>query len=99
MRPLQGEGSNMKSKRESIVLPVDAFDACPSCGCKEGLLKNFIDVYCCECGWDSSATFVESGGMDQLIYEYEEQLALEEAKRIYRKPDVDNVENYEVKYA
>jgi hypothetical protein len=33
-----------------------------------------FDVYCHGCGWDSSSSFVEAGGLDALIYEYEMEL-------------------------
>lgn len=33
-----------------------------------------FDVYCHGCGWDSSSAFVEAGGLDALIYEYEMDL-------------------------
>ena len=76
----------MKQTRSPFRMPVDAFTACPACGCQNNLRQISLDVYCHECGWDSAAAFVESGGFDQLIYDFEEMLAEEETKRIFQKP-------------
>jgi hypothetical protein len=72
-------------------MPADAFTACPACGCQNNLRQISLDVYCHECGWDSSSAFVESGGLDQMIYDFEEMLAQEDAKRIFQKPSAQRL--------
>jgi len=64
----------MGEKKCAINLPVDAFATCPSCRSSNYLRKLSFDVYCHGCGWDSSSAFVEVGGLDALIYEYEMKL-------------------------
>jgi len=64
----------MPRKRCAINLPVDAFTTCPSCRSSNYLREMSFDVYCHGCGWDSSSAFVEAGGLDALIYEYEMEL-------------------------
>ena len=64
----------MPRKGYAINLPVDAFTACPSCRSSNYLREISFDVYCHGCGWDSSSAFVEAGGLDALIYEYEMEL-------------------------
>ena len=61
-------------KKYSINMPVEAFTACPSCRNADNLRQLSFDVYCHGCGWDSSSAFVEAGGLDELIYEYEMRL-------------------------
>lgn len=64
----------MRENKCGFKLPVDAFAACPSCRSASYLNQMSIDVYCHGCGWDSSSAFVEVGGLDALIYEYEMKL-------------------------
>ncbi len=64
----------MREKKCAINLPVDAFTTCPSCRSSNYLHELSFDVYCHGCGWDSSSAFVEAGGLDALIYEYEMKL-------------------------
>ena len=64
----------MQRKRSPVKLPTEAFTCCPSCRSADYLQKLSITVYCHGCGWDSSSAFVEAGGMDDLIYEYEMRL-------------------------
>jgi len=64
----------MRDKKCAINLPVDAFTTCPSCRSSNYLHELSFDVYCHGCGWDSSSAFVEAGGLDALIYEYEMKL-------------------------
>ena len=64
----------MRGNKCVINLPVDAFTACPSCRSPDYLHQMSVDVYCHGCGWDSSSAFVEAGGLDALIYEYEMSL-------------------------
>ncbi len=58
----------------SIKYPKDAFHVCPSCRTQEPLKQWSFNVYCAECGWDSSQSFIEAGGLDDLIYAYEASL-------------------------
>jgi len=64
----------MQRNRSPVKLPAEAFSSCPSCRSANCLQKLSITVYCFGCGWDSSLAFVEAGGMDDLIYEYEMRL-------------------------
>ena len=64
----------MQRKRSPVKLPAEAFTSCPSCLSADCLQKISLAVYCHRCGWDSSSAFVEAGGMDDLIYEYEMRL-------------------------
>jgi hypothetical protein len=64
----------MQKMKHAINLPVDAFTTCPSCRSSSYLRELSFDVYCHGCGWDSSSAFVEAGGLDALIYEYEKSL-------------------------
>jgi hypothetical protein len=64
----------MQRKRSPVKLPAEAFTICPSCLGADCLQKISLDVYCHRCGWDSSSAFVDAGGMDDLIYEYEMRL-------------------------
>ena len=74
-RRRENKGSEvMREKRREIKLPVDAFTSCPSCCSANYLHQMSIDVYCHGCGWDSSSVFVDVGGLDELIYEYEMKL-------------------------
>lgn len=61
----------MQRSRSAVNLPVDAFTTCPSCGSSNYLREMSCDVYCYGCGWDSSSAFVEAGGLDDLIFDYE----------------------------
>ena len=61
----------MQRRRSAVNLPVDAFTSCPSCGSSNYLREMSSDVYCYGCGWDSSSAFVEAGGVDDLIFDYE----------------------------
>lgn len=61
----------MREKMCGITLASDAFTTCPSYRSSNYLREMSFDVYCYGCGWDSSSAFVEVGGMDALIYEYE----------------------------
>ena len=64
----------MQKNKSPVKLPADAFTICPSCRSVDSLQKVSLAVYCHECCWDSSSAFVDAGGMDQLIYEYEMRL-------------------------
>jgi hypothetical protein len=67
----------MLGKNRRINLLAAAFTACPSC-CRANRLRQLsLYVYCQECGWDSASAFIESGGFDALIYEYETKLERE----------------------
>jgi hypothetical protein len=52
-------------ERKKRVKPVDHFQKCPACGCKE-LIDVKPDVLCSLCDWDSTAWDVSRGGMDNL---------------------------------
>lgn len=52
-------------ERKKRVKPVDHFQKCPACGCKE-LIDVKPDVLCSRCDWDSTAWDVSRGGMDNL---------------------------------
>lgn len=67
----------MRETNYAINLPAEAFTACPSCRSSNYLRNLALDVYCHGCGWDSSSAFVEAGGMEALIYEYEMRLQSE----------------------
>ncbi len=47
----------------SVKAPRDLFEWCPVC---EGthFVRNDVDVFCCECGWDSDWAFSEAGDLD-----------------------------------
>lgn len=85
----------MKNPRPKLLLPIEQFKCCPLCGSAN--LEAYIDihVFCTGCRWDSTEAFVESGGMDALIYEYETMLEsqqlmkfLEEMNQVTRKRGV-----------
>ena len=82
----------MRIKKCAINLPVDAFTTCPSCRSANYLHQLSFDVYCQGCGWDSSSVFVEAGGLDALIYEYEVKLQRqsEQAAAVQRKLEEKN---------
>ena len=63
----------MKCAHTAIKIPRDAFDECPSCFSDAGLRSLSIDVFCTSCGWDSSSAFVDVGGLDGLMNEFEKQ--------------------------
>lgn len=65
--------------------PIDAFESCPCCKSESGIRQLSLDVYCTNCGWDSSSAFVESGAFDQLINEYEKLLEQQEKRRAQRR--------------
>ena len=65
----------MKYAQPAIKIPRDAFDACPSCLSDADLRSRSIDVFCVSCGWDNSSAFVDSGGLDALINEFERREA------------------------
>ena len=68
----------MKDQIAKLRFPIESFKCCPSCGSAN--LEEFIDIHvlCPSCQWDSTECFVESGGMDALIYEYETMLEQQE---------------------
>jgi hypothetical protein len=71
-RPIEGE----TMKRKKIArLPTETYTQCPACK-SESLIRLEIDVLCAECDWDSTAAFVESGGMDNLFQAYCDHFAL-----------------------
>jgi len=85
----------VKNSRPKLLLPIEQFKCCPLCGSTN--LETYIDIhaFCAGCRWDSSEAFVESGGMDALIYEYETMLesqklmnSLEEMNQLTRKREV-----------
>jgi len=61
--------------------PQGAFEVCPACGCGDGLRVLSVTVFCTSCGWDSSSAFVDCGGLDFLMFQYETQLAAKTARR------------------
>jgi len=77
----------MPAKNRLIRPPVEAFTACPSCRIADHLRQLSYDIYCHGCGWDSSSAFVEVGGLDALIYEYEMKLQrqAEQAAAVQRR--------------
>lgn len=64
----------MKDPKATFRIPIESFKCCPSCN--STTLTEFADIHvlCSVCNWDSGESFVESGGMDALIYEYEKVL-------------------------
>ena len=61
--------------------PQDAFEVCPACSCGDSLRVLSVTVFCDSCGWDSSAAFVDCGGLDHLMFEYEKRLAAQTASK------------------
>ena len=53
-------------RNEPRVKPVNHFQKCPACGCKE-LINVKPDVLCSTCEWDSTTWDVSRGGMDNLF--------------------------------
>ncbi len=53
-------------KEDPRLKPVDHFQKCPACGCKE-LIHVSPDVVCSHCDWDSTAWDVSRGGMDNVF--------------------------------
>lgn len=79
----------MKDPKPKLRLPIETFKCCPACG--SASLEAYIDIHvlCTACQWDSGECFVESGGMDALIYEYETML---EAQQLMKSLEAINQE-------
>ena len=63
---LQPIASQTSERSKPRMKPVDHFQKCPACGCKE-LIDVKPDVLCSVCDWDSAAWDVGRGGMDNLF--------------------------------
>lgn len=55
--------------KKKITNPNTVYSKCPDCGSNR-LLRLAVDVLCCSCDWMSTESFVEAGGMDNLISAY-----------------------------
>ena len=77
----------MKEQKPKLLLPIEQFKCCPLCGSANLEAYIDIDVLCTACNWDSSECFVESGGMDALIYEYETMLEAKELMKFLESSD------------
>ena len=88
-RTSQGQRElTMRSALNGIKVSSHLFETCPACHGKGCVRERSLDVYCSACGWDSSAAFVDAGGMDDLIYAFEMHEARTSALRKREKTKI-----------
>jgi len=56
------------------ILPATIYDRCPHCRSEELLVTDPISISCSECDWTNDQEFVEKGGMDKLMFLYEDDI-------------------------
>lgn len=61
--------TDKRLKKNRCRKPSDIYEHCPACNSKN-IYKLDVDVVCFNCDWNSTAEYVASGGMDQLITSY-----------------------------
>jgi len=65
-----------KKRRSSICKPSGFYSECPVCR-SQSLIRLEVDVLCGDCDWDSTSTFVDSGGMDDIYAAFQEHFQLQ----------------------